>query len=77
MQNARYMESQGCAVVIPQDELNEEVLVRVILELVENQNKLKSMQAAAGQIAKPNAASELAIQLKSLGRPNTSRTLKR
>jgi UDP-N-acetylglucosamine--N-acetylmuramyl-(pentapeptide) pyrophosphoryl-undecaprenol N-acetylglucosamine transferase len=67
MHNGRYMEKQGCALVIPQKELNADKLVQTVLGLLHDEFKLQSMQKSAQAMAKPNAASDIAAQLKKLG----------
>jgi UDP-N-acetylglucosamine--N-acetylmuramyl-(pentapeptide) pyrophosphoryl-undecaprenol N-acetylglucosamine transferase len=67
MHNGRYMESRGCAIVIPQNALNADKLVKTVLGLLHDDIKLQSMQKAAESMSKPNAASDIATQLKKLG----------
>jgi UDP-N-acetylglucosamine--N-acetylmuramyl-(pentapeptide) pyrophosphoryl-undecaprenol N-acetylglucosamine transferase len=67
MHNGRYMESRGCAIVIPQNALNADKLVETVLGLLHDDVKLKNMQKAAETMSKPNAASDIATQLKKLG----------
>ncbi|HEY9754711.1 MAG TPA: undecaprenyldiphospho-muramoylpentapeptide beta-N-acetylglucosaminyltransferase [Oculatellaceae cyanobacterium] len=67
MHNGRFMESKGAAIVIPQDALNADKMGDTILGLLHNSETLSQMQQAAEEMAKPNAASEIAKQLKILG----------
>ena len=67
MHNGRFMESKGAAIVIPQDALSADKLADTILGLLHNNETLSQMQHAAEEMAKPNAASEIATQLKNLG----------
>ena len=69
MHNGRFMESRGCAIVLPQDALNADQIVETVLGLLHNQEKLSLMQHAAEELAKPNAATDIAKQLKNLGAP--------
>jgi UDP-N-acetylglucosamine--N-acetylmuramyl-(pentapeptide) pyrophosphoryl-undecaprenol N-acetylglucosamine transferase len=66
MHNGRYLESQGCAVVIPQSRLTGEALGESVLSMFLNPSRLKEMSIAAAKLAKPNAAKDLATQLKAL-----------
>jgi UDP-N-acetylglucosamine--N-acetylmuramyl-(pentapeptide) pyrophosphoryl-undecaprenol N-acetylglucosamine transferase len=67
MHNGRFMESKGCAVVIPQAELNAEKLADVVLSLFADGKGLLMMKTAMQAIARPTAAHDIARQLKEIG----------
>jgi UDP-N-acetylglucosamine--N-acetylmuramyl-(pentapeptide) pyrophosphoryl-undecaprenol N-acetylglucosamine transferase len=64
MHNARFMESKGAAVVIPQDELNGERLAKKVIEIVSDDERLRAMRSTMIASGKPQAAADLAAQLK-------------
>ncbi|MBP7860875.1 undecaprenyldiphospho-muramoylpentapeptide beta-N-acetylglucosaminyltransferase [bacterium] len=62
--NAKYFESKGAARVIKQEELSAERFVATIQELVlDESEKLSSMQKAMQELGRPDAAKSLAGQL--------------
>lgn len=66
MHNARFLESKGAAMVIPQEELTPQKLGDIILSMLSDQNRLASMKSAMAALGKPGAAVDLADQLKKL-----------
>jgi UDP-N-acetylglucosamine--N-acetylmuramyl-(pentapeptide) pyrophosphoryl-undecaprenol N-acetylglucosamine transferase len=58
--NARYMEREGAAVMVPDSELNGPRLAREVGALLGAPARLHSMAAAAERVAKPDAASTIA-----------------
>lgn len=68
MHNARALESKGACVVIPQDELTPEHLADVIVDLLGNHEKLAAMKRSMAGLGKPQAAHDLAQQLKKISR---------
>jgi UDP-N-acetylglucosamine--N-acetylmuramyl-(pentapeptide) pyrophosphoryl-undecaprenol N-acetylglucosamine transferase len=64
MHNARFMESKGAAVVIPQEKLTGESLKHEVLSLFGEEERLPSMRKAMLACGKPQAAADLASQLK-------------
>lgn len=66
MHNARFLESKGAAMVIPQEDLTPQKLGDVIISLFADPAKLQSMKAAMGALGKPRASADLAEQLKAL-----------
>jgi UDP-N-acetylglucosamine--N-acetylmuramyl-(pentapeptide) pyrophosphoryl-undecaprenol N-acetylglucosamine transferase len=68
MHNGRFMEAAGCAVVIPQSELNAEKLGQTVIALLQDQSRLLAMKTAMQASAKPMAAQDIARQLKEIGR---------
>lgn len=66
MHNARFLESKGAAMVIPQEDLTSQKLGDVIISLFADQAKLNSMKTAMGALGKPRASADLAAQLKEL-----------
>ena len=66
--NGRFVESKGAARVIPQKDLTTELFTTTVKEILFDDNKLNSMRAAMKQLAKPNAASDLANELKEISK---------
>ncbi len=66
MHNARFLESKGAAIVIPQSELTPEKLADVVQELISTDAKLVSMRKNMQALGKPTASRDLAEQLKKL-----------
>jgi UDP-N-acetylglucosamine--N-acetylmuramyl-(pentapeptide) pyrophosphoryl-undecaprenol N-acetylglucosamine transferase len=66
MHNAQSMQNRGAAVVMPQDQLTAEGLTKEALAILQNDERLQSMRAAMFNMAKPQAANDLANQLKEL-----------
>jgi UDP-N-acetylglucosamine--N-acetylmuramyl-(pentapeptide) pyrophosphoryl-undecaprenol N-acetylglucosamine transferase len=64
--NARFVEAQGGARVLLQSELSGARLYEVLIELLRNPDQLKHMKRQMLALAKPNAAADLAEQLKNL-----------
>lgn len=64
MHNARFMETKGAAVVIPQDRLTGELFTQQVLRLLSEDERLRSMQKNMLACGKPQAAADLALQLK-------------
>src|SRR5512135_1380535 len=56
--NARFLSEKGAAVLLPQQELNAEKLVKLLREL--NREKLLEMAQAARRLAKPDATQQVA-----------------
>ncbi|MBZ0187074.1 MAG: undecaprenyldiphospho-muramoylpentapeptide beta-N-acetylglucosaminyltransferase [Candidatus Obscuribacterales bacterium] len=66
MHNARYLEKKGAALVIAQDELDSSRLANLILSTIAEKEKLANMKAAMKSLGRPQAANDLANQLKEL-----------
>lgn len=64
--NARFIESTGAARVIVQTELNPATLTAAVRELFGDAQRLQAMKQAMKQQGRPNAARDLAAQLKQL-----------
>lgn len=62
--NANFMASRGAAVVIPQDRLSGAVLAKEMLTLLTEDERLRGMSKAMKGCARPQAALDLATQLK-------------
>jgi UDP-N-acetylglucosamine--N-acetylmuramyl-(pentapeptide) pyrophosphoryl-undecaprenol N-acetylglucosamine transferase len=58
--NARALEKAGSALVILEKELSDENLCQAVLELLKDPQRLKKMGQSAKQLAKPEAAKEIA-----------------
>lgn len=58
--NARWMEREGAAVVIPDAELTGTRLARCVAELVSDRARLGAMAAASRRLARPDAARDIA-----------------
>jgi UDP-N-acetylglucosamine--N-acetylmuramyl-(pentapeptide) pyrophosphoryl-undecaprenol N-acetylglucosamine transferase len=56
--NARFMEANEAAVVLPQERIEE--LHSMVMYLINNETRLTNMRAALGKLARPEAAEELA-----------------
>jgi len=69
--NARVMEKQGAAVVIPDAELNGTKLIAVINELVNNPQKLNEMANASKKMGCPTAAERIAKMALTMMKYNT------
>jgi UDP-N-acetylglucosamine--N-acetylmuramyl-(pentapeptide) pyrophosphoryl-undecaprenol N-acetylglucosamine transferase len=64
--NARFVESKGAAVVIMQNELTPELLVKTVESLLCDKTRLDGMRQAMRSLGRPDAASQLAKQIKQL-----------
>lgn len=64
--NARYMESQKAALVVPQEELTEDTIYNKIASLVTDDARLAEMRKRMQELGKPDAAQILAQQLKAI-----------
>jgi UDP-N-acetylglucosamine--N-acetylmuramyl-(pentapeptide) pyrophosphoryl-undecaprenol N-acetylglucosamine transferase len=64
--NARYMESQKAAIVIPQEDLTGETIYNHIAGLIGDDSRLQEMRKRMTEIGKPDAAKILAQQLKEI-----------
>jgi UDP-N-acetylglucosamine--N-acetylmuramyl-(pentapeptide) pyrophosphoryl-undecaprenol N-acetylglucosamine transferase len=62
-ENARWMSSAGAAVVIPDAELTAARLGGEVAELLADRERLRAMGAAAGALARPDAARDVAQEL--------------
>lgn len=62
-QNARYMESAGAAVVVPDAELDGPRLAREVGGLLRDRGRLAAMGHAAAEAARPDAADRIADEL--------------
>jgi UDP-N-acetylglucosamine--N-acetylmuramyl-(pentapeptide) pyrophosphoryl-undecaprenol N-acetylglucosamine transferase len=65
--NARYLEDHQAAVVIPDGEMQNS-LVNTILDLIHDQARLSAMSKSMSTLARPDAASQIADLLRSLGK---------
>lgn len=59
-QNARYLESCGAAIVLPQSELSSITLEKTIRHFASNRESLKKMATQARTISKPSASRDVA-----------------
>jgi UDP-N-acetylglucosamine:LPS N-acetylglucosamine transferase len=60
--NADYLTRRGAAIMLPDNRLNDELLVTLTV-LLENPNKLKAMRAAMFELSHPRAAEKIASAL--------------
>jgi len=67
-ENARYMEGAGAAVVIPDSELTGPRLAQEVGGLLADPGRLATMGRAAGSLARPRAAAEIASEVLSAAR---------
>ena len=58
--NARALEKAGAALVFREEELDEDVLCQTLISLLSDNEKLKAMGRAAGTLARPGAARQIA-----------------
>jgi UDP-N-acetylglucosamine--N-acetylmuramyl-(pentapeptide) pyrophosphoryl-undecaprenol N-acetylglucosamine transferase len=65
--NAEYLQEKGAAMMV-RDETLEERLIPLVDELLENPQKLEAMRTAMKEIARPNAAENIAVELLALAR---------
>jgi UDP-N-acetylglucosamine--N-acetylmuramyl-(pentapeptide) pyrophosphoryl-undecaprenol N-acetylglucosamine transferase len=61
--NARVLETAGSAVVITEKQLEEEKLTQTLIALLADEDKLKAMGEKARELARPDAARDIAKQL--------------
>ncbi len=61
--NARWMAEAGAAIVVPDAELDAPRLAREVATLVEDPVRLERMAAAARTLARPQAASDIAVEV--------------
>ena len=61
--NARFMESAGAAIVIPDDELTPARLASEVGRLLADQGRLAAMGRASSAVARPDAAHDIAHEL--------------
>jgi UDP-N-acetylglucosamine--N-acetylmuramyl-(pentapeptide) pyrophosphoryl-undecaprenol N-acetylglucosamine transferase len=64
MHNARFMESKGAAIVIPQEQLSGERLKQDVISLLADDDRLNKMRKAMQASGRPQASVDLAAQLK-------------
>ncbi|CAA9475172.1 MAG: UDP-N-acetylglucosamine--N-acetylmuramyl-(pentapeptide) pyrophosphoryl-undecaprenol N-acetylglucosamine transferase [uncultured Solirubrobacteraceae bacterium] len=67
--NARWMERAGAAVVIPDAEVTPERLAREVGDLLADPARLDVMRAASKQLARPDAAADIAAEVLAAARP--------
>ena len=72
LHNARAMEAQGAARVLPQSELTPERLTREIFSLLDQPRKLAEMEERARALARPRAVEDIVDLLESVARPSRS-----
>jgi UDP-N-acetylglucosamine--N-acetylmuramyl-(pentapeptide) pyrophosphoryl-undecaprenol N-acetylglucosamine transferase len=66
--NARYMEEAGAAIVIPDDELTPARLAAEVGGLLADNGRLAAMARASAALAKPDAAREIAREVRAAAR---------
>jgi UDP-N-acetylglucosamine--N-acetylmuramyl-(pentapeptide) pyrophosphoryl-undecaprenol N-acetylglucosamine transferase len=66
--NARYMEDAGAAIVIPDDELTPARLAAEVGGLLADHGRLAAMARASAALAKPDAAREIAREVRAAAR---------
>jgi UDP-N-acetylglucosamine--N-acetylmuramyl-(pentapeptide) pyrophosphoryl-undecaprenol N-acetylglucosamine transferase len=66
--NARYMEEAGAAIVIPDDELTPARLAAEVGALLADRGRLSAMARASAGLAKPDAAREIAREVRAVVR---------
>jgi UDP-N-acetylglucosamine--N-acetylmuramyl-(pentapeptide) pyrophosphoryl-undecaprenol N-acetylglucosamine transferase len=68
--NARFVEASGGAVVIPQSSLTAESLISTVAGLLSSEERLQGMHRSMLALGKPQAAADLASQLKEVSTAN-------
>lgn len=68
MKNARALEGAGAAVILSEEGLDEEKLCQTVISLLSDSEKLKAMGQAAGKLARPRAAQQIAEGLLEMAR---------
>lgn len=71
--NAEYLEDRGAAIVLSQKDLNSQSLQASIAKLLSDNEQLQNMRHAMRALGKPQAAADLAEQVKNLAAKNLSR----
>ena len=66
-ENARYMERAGAAIVIPDHELTPARLAQEVGRLLADRSRLAAMARASAELARPDAAREIAEELLAAG----------
>jgi UDP-N-acetylglucosamine--N-acetylmuramyl-(pentapeptide) pyrophosphoryl-undecaprenol N-acetylglucosamine transferase len=61
--NARFMEAEGAALVIPDDELDGPRLAQEVGRLLSDRGRLGAMGRASAELARPQAASDIAAEI--------------
>jgi UDP-N-acetylglucosamine--N-acetylmuramyl-(pentapeptide) pyrophosphoryl-undecaprenol N-acetylglucosamine transferase len=61
--NARFMESAGAAIVIPDAELTASRLAQEVGRLLAERGRLQAMSRASAEVARPNAAADIAREV--------------
>ena len=64
--NARYMEAQGAAIVVPDHEVDGPRLAREVAALIRSPDRMSAMAAAARGAARPDAAQRIAREILAL-----------
>lgn len=57
--NAKFLSDRGCAILLPEAELEEKKLAEILIEFSDVRDKLLEMAKLARQLAKPNATQEV------------------
>ena len=68
MHNAQVLEKHGAAKVIPDREINGEVLADLVIQLLDSPSRLQSMARASKRLGKPDATERLVALVTSLAR---------
>ena len=66
--NAEQVAGSGGAIVIDQEVLTGEALAKIVIDFLENPEKLKRMRDALASVAKPDAAAQIASEMIMLAR---------
>ncbi|MBX9720082.1 MAG: undecaprenyldiphospho-muramoylpentapeptide beta-N-acetylglucosaminyltransferase [Candidatus Obscuribacterales bacterium] len=64
--NAKYMAGKGAAILIPQDQLTPDLLIKELKAIMTDDERLRAMRKAMTAEGKPQASRDLASQLKEL-----------
>jgi len=63
IENARFLEKNGAAIVVEQAKLSKASLKELILDLMDNKDKLKVMLENSSKLSRPDAAHKLALEI--------------
>jgi UDP-N-acetylglucosamine--N-acetylmuramyl-(pentapeptide) pyrophosphoryl-undecaprenol N-acetylglucosamine transferase len=68
LKNAQVLEKAGAAIVLREEELDEERLCQTVISLLSDNPRLQTMGRAAGKLSRPRAARQIAEGLLELAR---------
>ena len=63
IENARFLEENGAAILVEQMQLSKGRLKEIILDLMDNGDKLRTMSKNSSKLSRPDAAHKLALEI--------------